>query len=105
MPLTSNTDGISANAQQYCLRMELQIGLYMQPLFKLKPILYFLNVNELDEPVQLSRYSNGLWARQPGSIPGGQGIILYSTVHRPAPGLTQPPMQLVAGLLPPGVKR
>jgi hypothetical protein len=51
----------------------------------------------------LSRYSDGLQARQLDSRQG-YGIFLYSTSSRPALGSTQPPIQWTLGALSPGLK-
>jgi hypothetical protein len=57
-------------------------------------------------PGQLSQYSDGPRAGQPGfDSQQGQEIFLYSTVSRLALRPIQPPIQWVLGALSPGVKQ
>jgi hypothetical protein len=57
-------------------------------------------------PGNFSRYSDELWAGQPGfDSQQGQEIFLYFTNSRPTLGPTQPPIQWVPRALSPEVKR
>jgi hypothetical protein len=60
------------------------------------------------EPRHLSRYSDWLLAGRPrgrSSSPGGSKNFNFSMWSRPALRPTQPPIQWVPGVLPPGAKR